>query len=405
MLIATLGSGFIYLFYFGIASVLLNTALGLLWAYLLMDSSRRVWFFAGLFTGLGWFWWIGVSFIYYKMVWAIPLLMLAIGLIYGLIFWALAFAAERVSNILKRYMLYDLSFALKALAILILGQIHPFGFDWYKPELVFVYSCIGIQKWQFAVVLSTIALFLYTKKYYFLLAIFLAFECHIPKSVGSGQKIALVQTKIDVQKKWSREYLPKEIETMLLLIQKAKDHGYKAVVLPESAFPLFLNKNRTLVKRLSKISKEIGIVAGALFLDSNNTPRNSTYIFKDGSLQKVAHKVVLVPFGESNPLPDFLGRWINETFYGGAVDYISSADTTRFEIADKEFTNAICFEATSEKLYENRPQNLMVISNNGWFAPSIEPTLQHLLLIYFSRKYHTDIYHSANMSKSYVILH
>jgi len=72
------------------------------------------------------------------------------------------------------------------------------------------------------------------------------------------------------------------------------------------------------------------------------------------------------------------------------------------------YRNAICFESTSEKLYEKNtqgeyPEQMIILSNNGWFTPSIEPTLQRLLLQYYSKKYGTTIYHSINMSPSYMI--
>jgi len=119
--------------------------------------------------------------------------------------------------------------------------------------------------------------------------------------------------------------------------------------------------------------------------------------------------VVLVPFGESNPLPDFLSDWVNKVFYDGAVDYKASKDVIDYKIDEKTYRNAICFEATSEKLYAKntqgeRPKNMIAISNNGWFTPSIEPTLQKLLLQYYSKKYGTTIYHAVNMSDSYMIM-
>ena len=46
---------------------------------------------------------------------------------------------------------------------------------------------------------------------------------------------------------------------------------------------------------------------------------------------------------------------------------------------------------------------MIVLSNNGWFVPSTEPTLQKLLLLYYNKKYDTTIYHSINMSPSYII--
>jgi apolipoprotein N-acyltransferase len=46
---------------------------------------------------------------------------------------------------------------------------------------------------------------------------------------------------------------------------------------------------------------------------------------------------------------------------------------------------------------------MIVLSNNGWFTPSIEPALQRLLLQYYARKYGTTIYHAVNMAPSYII--
>ena len=85
------------------------------------------------------------------------------------------------------------------------------------------------------------------------------------------------------------------------------------------------------------------------------------------------------------------------------MDYVASPNVVDYKIDEKLVRNAICFEATSEKLYEGDPKNMIVLSNNGWFTPSIEPTLQKLLLQYYSKKYGTTIYHSVNMSESYVV--
>ena len=43
---------------------------------------------------------------------------------------------------------------------------------------------------------------------------------------------------------------------------------------------------------------------------------------------------------------------------------------------------------------------MIMISNNAWFTPSIEPTLQHLLLKYYSKKYGVTIFHVVNGSEN-----
>ena len=148
-------------------------------------------------------------------------------------------------------------------------------------------------------------------------------------------------------------------------------------------------------------SQHIDIIIGALYLDGT-THRNSTYLFHRGRYT-IANKVVLVPFGEANPLPEFASRWVNQIFFDGAIDYTASAQPTDWTIQGKPYRNAICYEATSETLYADRPRHLIVTSNNAWFIPSIEPVFQRLLLEYYVRKYGTTIYHATNMSPAYIL--
>jgi apolipoprotein N-acyltransferase len=98
-----------------------------------------------------------------------------------------------------------------------------------------------------------------------------------------------------------------------------------------------------------------------------------------------------------------MGKIINNLFFDGAPDYVAAKNPIDYQVAGKTFRNAICYEACSEELYKGKPKNMIVISNNGWVSPSIEPTQQKILLQYYSKKYGTTIYHAVNMSDSYIV--
>jgi apolipoprotein N-acyltransferase len=213
--------------------------------------------------------------------------------------------------------------------------------------------------------------------------------------------IKLVTTQTTVAEKWDPKQMTQYAYEALTAIDTAIAEGYTTVVLPESVLPFFLNRQPDWLGKLIDRSHRITILIGALYYD-HGTHRNSTYLFQDGRYT-VANKVVLVPFGEANPLPHWAGKWVNRIFFDGAVDYIASAMPTDWEINATRYRNAICYEATSERLYNPPPQNIIATSNNAWFTPSIEPTYQRLLLSYYVRKYGTTIYHAANMSPSYVL--
>jgi apolipoprotein N-acyltransferase len=172
-------------------------------------------------------------------------------------------------------------------------------------------------------------------------------------------------------------------------------------VLPETAFPYFLNKADEIVELLKEKSYEITIVTGALKLEANSV-YNSTYVFQNGQM-RIFDKVVAVPFGEVNPLPEFMSKIVNNLFFNGAEDYKTAQKPSDFDIKGVRFRNAICYEATNAKIYEDRPKYIIAMSNNAWFLPSFEPTIQKMLMKHMSVKYGAVIYHSANKSSSFII--
>ncbi len=396
--IAFLSSASIYLDWMGFINPLLNTTLGLLAIYLWLISDKKEWVWSGFFIALLWFWWMGVSFIHYQMPWAIPIVIVGVASIYASVFYLTISLVYLLEKHLKIHNLIG-----KALLLLLFSYIHPLGFDWFKPELMFTNSYIGIEKWQFALVIFSFNLAIYNKKVLFLLLILGAYPyaSHFKKESNLNEKIKLITTFTPVEEKWVPEFKQKHINEVFINIQKAIKEKKEIIVFPESVFALYLNIETNLIDALKNYSKKITIVVGGIF-QNENLPKNSAYIFKDGEYM-VADKVVLVPFGEQNPLPKWMGRWINKIFFDGALDYVGAKNFTDYTIGQSRYRNAICFEATSEKLYEGRPENMIVISNNGWLTPSIEPTLQKILLQYYNKKYGTTIYHSINMSKSYTI--
>ncbi len=384
---------------------ILASVLGLLSLYMLLASNTKIWFIFGAFTGLFWFWWISLSLKHYEMLWAIPIALLIIMLSYGVLFGFISWISHKLPTFFKLQTTL-LPLLLQSLGLLALSYVHPFGFDWFKPELIFVESYFGIQKVQFALILLALSLALWRKQLPYLLLTLLALEPMTSNIEAPSKNIALITTHTTVQDKWNEDKHQAQFDAILKTIDEAIAKKKSLVILPESVFPIFLNHSEVLIGELKERAKCIAIVVGALYWDGQ-TPRNSTYIFTKDNIQ-IANKVLLVPFGEANPLPDFLSDWVNEVFYDDAVDYKASSMVSDYTINGVTYRNAICFEATSEKLYEKgkdgkRPSHMIVLSNNGWFTPSIEPTLQKLLLMYYHKKYGTTIYHAVNMSPSYVI--
>ena len=397
-LVAFLSSGAIYLDWMGYINPLINSILGISTIYLWLKSDKESWVWTGFFVGVLWFWWMGISFIHYQMPWAIPFIVLTAGFIYATVFYLLITTVYLIEKYSKINNLIG-----KAVVLLIFSYIHPLGFDWFKPELMFTNSYLGIQKWQFALILLGCSLAIYKKQLLFLTLIITAypFNSQSKEAKAVNPKITIHNSYTKVEDKWITEKKNRHIDDIFIAINRAIEKKQEIIVFPESIFAVYLNEQPKLMEALKIYSHSITIVTGGLYVD-NNIPRNSTYIFQKGEYS-IANKVVLVPFGEQNPLPSWMGKLINKIFFDGAPDYVPASSVTDYTINGITYRNAICFEATSEKLYEGEPQNMIVLSNNGWLIPSIEPTQQKILLQYYSKKYGTTIYHSINMSESYIV--
>ena len=402
LITAAFFSSFIYFAYFGFEVKFLNTITAFIAFYLILRVSRTALFYTGFFSGILWFWWVGISVIYYEMNYLIPVVVLAFGLGYGLIFLATSIR----DKILVRAILFFL-----------LSFIEPLGFNWLKPELLLVDSFFNIDKLSFAAILLAIVLFEQLqsyrlrfkgfnlsrdlKKLAFIIPLVFAIDYSTPKE-SELLKVDIALPKFDLaqDKKWKDENIRDILDMNFKAIDDAIAQRYDLVVLPETAFPMVLNRYKDLMDTLSEKSEEIAIITGALH--SENGLYNATYFFNKGNVQ-IAHKVVLVPFGEAVPFPKFIRDWVNDTFYDGADDYKTADKPTDFIIDGVKFRNAICYEATTDTIYEGDPKYMIAMSNNAWFTPSTEPTLQKLLMRYYAKKYGTTIYTSNNKSENFIV--
>ncbi len=322
------------------------------------------------------------------MIYLYPVVVLGIGLLCGLIFFLFGLLNN---TIYKLVVLFGFSF------------LNIFNFNWFKYEVLFIDSYFDTSKQAIFLVLFSVFLFVSLKKFKFISLAPLFFALNLTPTTtidNPNIKMHLAQLNINQHKKWDKTYQSELYKINFDEINKAIKNKKDLVVLPETAFPTVLNKNQALLDNLIAKSYFIGIITGSLYYE-NNQYYNATYFIKDGIVQ-IAKKVVLVPFGEEIPLPKYFVDLINNTFYGGASDYAKASNPTDFEINNIKFRNAICYEATTDKIFENLngTKYMLAISNNAWFMPSIQSTIQNKLFKYYAKKYEVTIFHIVNGSKN-----
>ncbi|MDP3022223.1 MAG: apolipoprotein N-acyltransferase [Sulfuricurvum sp.] len=389
LLIAISFSAFIYWEHFHLTSKALNTLMALGALYGLLHAPKRTLPIAGFWIGLLWCYWIGYSFQYYGLGWAQIWVALGFGVVYALYYGSLGLTRNPW---------------IRALILFGLTYVWPMDFNWMQPELIFIESYIGFEKWQFALTLAALAstsLFLKYRKAIPLLALIFVIQTTYVPPVKPDLRIKLISTDISQDLKWQESMMSDIIDENFRQIDLAINRGYDLVVLPESAFVIYMNHYPLIQKELLKRSQSIAILTGTLH-EENSLHYNVSYLFNKGEIT-VAKKTILVPFGEYIPLPSIFRDWINRHVFEGGSNFVTADKPTDFVIKGVKFRNAICYEATREELYTPDAKYLIAISNNGWFKPSIEPTLQNLLIRFYARKNGSMVFHSANGGGSGVV--
>lgn len=339
------------------------------------------------------FYWCALSFRYSDFTYLLPLIIILIALVYGVLFYLL---------------LYFENPYFRLLSFLGCSFIHPFGFNWLVPDSFFSYSVFRVDKLSLGLVFLA-CIFLSAKQFkkYRIIAVLLllgaldfnGFKASDLKKVGN---IELVSTKTPQDLKFDSNYLNNIENSILKEIKLAQSKQKTLIVFPETAYPIAL-ENSPFKAKLEDLSNNIAILIGTLRTQGYNL-YNSSFLFSKEGVQ-IADKVVLAPFGETMPLPEFLQKPLEKLFFGESTYlYRNASNFSDFTLDDFTFRPLICYEGTSKTAYSNSPSKIFIVmSNNAWFSPSIEPTLQKTLLKYYARRYDKIILHSANFSTSYIL--
>lgn len=402
--------------FFTLDSSLLAQALSALLMSALVLVSFSIWLlvpraiigYFGFFAGLLLFYWIGLSFRFSVAPYLLGFVCVGIGLIYAALFYL---------------GLYFTSKLYRIASLFVLGVFAPFSFDWFVPKAWLAYSVFGVGDLAFVGIMCALALGLYrggARKIRILGSVAILLVCIDWQGVESmasahsqaraqiaplARDIAIMQSAIPQDLKWEQSTIDSVLVGIASAIDSAVAESKQMIILPETILPFVLNdelsfQKQVLATLLAK-SRDITIVLGA-FSAQGAQVHNSTYVFSNSSLQ-ILHKVILAPFGEKIPLPDFLAKPLYKLFFGIEDGLQAAKDPQDFSALGRIWRNAICYEGTSKAIYTDAPKYLVMISNNAWFYPSIEPFLQRVLLKYYARLQGTTIVHSANYSSSIII--
>ncbi len=355
---------------------------------LLRTKSAKGYFWTGFLTGLFWFWWVGLSAIYFNLNYLVPVIALIMGLVYGVLF--------RICFLFK----FDF---LRLCAIFALSFIHPLGFDWLEWGIYTAYGFFD-SSLRGIICLFLIAYFIYEgyiSRYYkiaiVLILFFTGFHYEEKTATTLPFSYKLINTNISQDQKFLQEKLILNSNALLSEISRAILEKKELVILPETAFAFNLRGTKY-EDFLKELSHKIIIITGAFYTKDGQT-YNSTYVFRRGK-SYIFNKHFLVPFGEEIP---FFKELVKKYFLPNMEEFTRGPVQSQYKLNNSLITNAICYEATKEQNYKNS-QIIIALSNNAWFKHSNEYKLQKLLMQFYANKYGVSVYHATNGKENAVIL-
>lgn len=355
---------------------------------LLRTKSAKGYFWTGFLTGLFWFWWVGLSAIYFDLNYLVPVIALIMGLVYGVLF--------RICFLFK----FDF---LRLCAIFALSFIHPLGFDWLEWGIYTAYGFFD-SSLRGIICLFLIAYFIYEgyiSRYYkiaiVLILFFTGFHYEEKTATTLPFSYKLINTNISQDQKFLQEKLILNSNALLSEISRAILEKKELVILPETAFAFNLRGTKY-EDFLKELSHKIIIITGAFYTKDGQT-YNSTYVFRQGK-SYIFNKHFLVPFGEEMP---FFKELVKKYFLPNMEEFTRGPVQSQYKLNNSLITNAICYEATKEQNYKNS-KIIIALSNNAWFKHSSEYKLQKLLMQFYANKYGVSVYHATNGKENAVIL-
>ena len=380
-----------------------------------MTSSKKVlWgsflYYVGFF--LGGVWWVSVSLSvdWTRFWWVLPFSLFGIPIILSILFMGTFYFFWRVKKppLIKVSILVGLTLIIEYVQTYYFPKfpwnLHGYIFSSNTSFLQFV-SFVGIFGLTIITLFSGTLIYLWYQGaiYKKISTIFMIFLILIgawghfrlkehPISLDKTVAMRLVQPNIPQKLKWDsafREYIFEKFIS-LSSVPSSLASSFSFIIWPESAVPFYLEEEpqkRAVLSRMLDSSSYL-ITGGARrtcpnpFIPCNRQPIlevwNSLFVVNaKGNIEDSYDKSHLVAFGEYIPFRAFLGALGLKKITYGNLDFSKGVGPKTMTLSEyPSFSPMICYESAFPKDMidpSNRPQWLLVVTNDAWFGQSTGP--------------------------------
>lgn len=372
----------------------------------------------GTISGVFMFYWVTVAMTVYGGInWFFSaLLLLALGLIIGLLFFApmtalITYLSRKGINLLFTAAPLWVSFEYLKTYIFTGFPWNLFGYS-QKPflEIIQASDVTGVYGISFLLVVINTGIFYSLKRYltlrkfittemvvaFLLFFLFLTYgiiqEHRWNSIIQEGKPISfgLIQGNINQDQKWDKAYQDETMRIYTELTQKSYTNGAEFVIWPETATPFYFQSTSTYreeVRSLVKINRKWLIFGSPAYSYFNKTMHlyNSAYsISSEGEITGRYDKMHLVPFGEYVPLKKIL--FFVDKLVPAAGDFSAGEEIVLLNAGEYKVGMSICYEiifpSLVRKFAKQGADILVTITNDAWFGKTSAP-YQHFAMAAF----------------------
>ncbi len=207
---------------------------------------------------------------------------------------------------------------------------------------------------------------------------------------GKALSFGLIQGNINQDQKWDKKYQDETMRIYSELTQKSYTNGAEVVIWPETATPFYFQSSSTYreqVLSLARNNKKWLIFGSPAYSYLNNKMHlyNSAYsISPDGEITGRYDKMHLVPFGEYVPLKKIL--FFVDKLVPAAGDFSAGEEIVLLNAKEYKVGISICYEIIFPGLVRRFAKQgadiLVTITNDAWFGRTSAP-YQHFAMALF----------------------
>jgi apolipoprotein N-acyltransferase len=223
------------------------------------------------------------------------------------------------------------------------------------------------------------------------------------RSAAPHAKIALVSPDFSAGDRWDESRATMMMDRLTALTKSAESRGAALTIWPESSYPYTLSHGTRRMPAGHRALLQEGVrgpvLAGVYMKGGSGRGYNSALLATpDGELSRSYDKRHLLWFGETVPLADKIG-FLRRAFSKG-LGLEPGTESVLFEAGNVRAAVLNCYEDTlpdaSREAIEIRPNLLVNITNDAWFAGSSEGDLHLRLAVLRSIETRRDMVRAVN---------